>query len=47
MVGEAAMAGVLKDIYQLPCGENIGGRSDIYGISDYLSLCKKGGSPNG
>jgi hypothetical protein len=41
------MAGVLKDIYQLPCGENIGGRSDIYGISNYLSLCKKGGNPHG
>lgn len=41
------MAGVLKDIYQLPCGENIGERSDIYGISGYLSLCKRGGNPNG
>ena len=38
------MAGVLKDIYQLRGVENIGERGDIYGISEYLTLCNKGGN---
>lgn len=38
------MAGVLKDIYQMRGGENIGERADIYGISEYLWLCKNGGN---
>jgi hypothetical protein len=38
------MAGVLKDIYQLHGGKNIGERGDIYGICEYLSLCNKGGN---
>jgi hypothetical protein len=37
------MTGVLKDLYQLNCGEPIRERDDIYSIGEYLSLEKTGG----